>query len=806
MPTEVTVSPKLTTKSLFGLFFLSSAVLVLEIALIRIFDVQLSPNLAYMVISAALFAFGLAGVFLSIFPGRSWSLGKALSLLSRGFAVSVLLVYVIVSSVPFDYTRVAREPLFQLLCFGVLYLGLLFPFFLAGLIISLLFFRRPEMSSRLYFFDLVGAGLGSLVVAPLILYYGGGGLLFFAAGMGLVAAWCFAGKPGQIKRALLAVGTLFVVLPLTWPGYVPIQVQSGKVGVWGQPGRSVGGDIELTVWDPVSRIDIVDKGNRKLILYDGGTQASTLFPFDGNYRRLRAEFGPDHYWGKMVIASHYLKADTGAEVLIIGSAGGQETKAALAFGASRVDGVELVESVVRLGQGRYSGYIGQIFNDPRVHLIVGEGRTYLRSTDKKYDIIQIFSNHTSSSIASGAFGMSTNYLQTVEAYQEYFEHLKPDGLLHINHPVYPRMIATTSAAWHRIGRKDFQRHVVVLDEVDGSTLPTFLVSMKPWTAERVEKIRNLFFALYEDSPRYAMVYDPLNPSRSEITLDFFNYPLPEKLIAQLDYQVRPPTDDWPFFNFIRRRLGDLDGHKSRFLPRGTEKVLKAFNRKNVPLDLAHIIVTGTVSLFYAAVFVFVPLYFSPAGQTRWSGKGAILLYFSCLGAGFIILELVWISILMKLIGSPVYTYATVIATLLVSAGIGSLVSGWYKVEKRGSGRRILALIICLGVMEVLIMSWSFDSLLRLPAWSRIGASALFIFPMGFFLGMPFPLGISLLRTRMPAAIPWAWAMNGLFTVVGSLLAVICSLLFGFHLTFFLGLCFYAVAFLCFQSKNLEVAS
>ena len=217
-----------------------------------------------------------------------------------------------------------------------------------------------------------------------------------------------------------------------------------------------------------------------------------------------------HFWTRGVAVSHYLKRDTGAEVLIIGSAAGQETKAALLFNPSRVEGVELVDTVVRLGRGPYAAFIGHIFNDPRVHNQVGEGRSYLRSTDKKFDIVQIFSNHTSSNIAAGTGATTPVYLQTVEAYQEYFSHLKEDGILHINHHFYPRMITTAARAWKLMGRTDFQAHVIVCQRPGGDTIPTLLIKASPWKEREVAEVEAFLATRDGDTPPAQMVVNPLD--------------------------------------------------------------------------------------------------------------------------------------------------------------------------------------------------------------------------------------------------------------------------------------------------------
>ena len=117
-----------------------------------------------------------------------------------------------------------------------------------------------------------------------------------------------------------------------------------------------------------------------------------------------------------------------------------------------------------------------------MHVRAGEGRSFLHHSHRTYDIIQIYSNHTSSSVAQGTGALAPAYLQTAEAYQQYFSHLTADGVLHINHYTYPRMITTAALAWKRMGRTDFARHVAVYVSPLELTLPTLLIKNRPWTA------------------------------------------------------------------------------------------------------------------------------------------------------------------------------------------------------------------------------------------------------------------------------------------------------------------------------------
>ena len=94
----------------------------------------------------------------------------------------------------------------------------------------------------------------------------------------------------------------------------------------------------------------------------------------------------------------------------------------------------------------------------------------------------------------------------------------------------------------------------------------------------------------------------------------------------------PPTDDRPFFNFLRKRWGPVAADPTAFLNSSTASLLNSQLRKGViPLDVAHLFVTAFVGLVFVLVFVLAPLYFSEAGRASWPGRAVTLLYFSCLG-------------------------------------------------------------------------------------------------------------------------------------------------------------------------------
>ncbi len=778
-----------------GLMAISMATLMLELTLVRVFDVIWYPNMAYMVITLAMFCFGLSGIYFSLRPlGHGRDPRPRLALLAAAFALFAVLILPALNVLPFDFDIIYSAPIKGIVYFLLMYLALIVPFFLSGLVFTTVFSTYAGKVQRLYFWDLGGAALGCILLVPFLSPIGPGGILFLVGALGLVAAACFA--PGRTLTSLALVSSLaLVVTPFVHDGYFMFKSHIDKRGVKAAEDKGI---IELSHWDPISKIEVIDFGRMKHIAYDGGSQSSFIFPFDGNYVRLRRDTLHNrgyNFYNANVWVSHALKRDSNQDVLVIGAAGGSETKAALTFGARHVDAVELVGYVIDIGKTIYGKYNGGIYNDPRVNAMRGEGRSFLRASGKKYDIIQMYSNHTSSSIAAGTGAMATTYLQTVEAYKEYFTHLKKDGILHINHHVYPRMVVTAARAWRELGRHDFRRHIVVVEAVKKGfqdNLPTLLVKMSPWTKAELDELMSYF------PPVMQMVVDPLDPKAGMLSDEFFQGVLSPQTIAGAQYRLGPTTDNQPYFNFLRKSFASLKADPRHFLNYSTASLLNSQLKNGwIPTDVIHLIITAVASVFFCVLFIVIPMTFSRAGRERWQGKVFALIYFSCLGAAFIIIELAFIEIFMQLVGYPLYTYSTVVFSLLLAAGLGSMSSGRFRISSQNRYWIPFAGIIAAGLVTLAVYPVYFHLFLQSPILVRILAAVVLILPLGFFMGMPFPLGILSISSCPEGAIAWAWAMNGLFTVIGGIGSVLLSIYLGFRMTLLVALSLYVVALLSY---------
>ncbi len=905
-----------------GIGIVAFCTLVLELSLIRVFDVILTPSMGYVVITAAIFALGLGGIYLYLFPITRERAERLLPWLYLAFALGTLLLLPTMNALPFDLNLGRTSLRVQLLAWLGMYVALIMPFFLSGLIISLILRHYSEQVHTLYFVDLVGAGLGCAVIIPIITPYGPGGIQFIVAALLLIGTAVFLNS--RIARAALVGSSLVLAaVPAAVDGYLEYDGHADKRGVdtWRAQGLR-----DFVRWDPVSKLEVFRISSALNFAIDGGQQGSWLQRFNGDFGQFHREMeaNPDGYFFGLQSVVHYLTQGKNTEVLVIGAAVGNEAKAAVLFGARRVDAIELVGEIVKAAKTRYARYSGDVFNHPRINYRVGEGRTYLRRSTKQYDVLQMFSNHTSSSIADGSGAVQTAYLQTVEAYMEYFSHMKPDGIIQINHHIYPRMLTTAAAAWQKLGKKDFSRHVLVVERWRPLTLPTMLIKMQPWTKDEVartlaymnrqaapkvglpadakpsdkicrgnpfngriqtgmgnldridiwvgthyqdglsydvdvrlwsetgtelargsipgnrfkdnspvrfdvpplgntrgDKIEVLISAEDADcesgfsvwmtgdghpiitsrgEPRaYVIAFDPINRDHNLILAAFLDGPFPKDLGAQAGFDISPVSDDQPYFSMIRKKLGYAQPMNSMYMDDGTAHVLNLQHTRFIPTDWLNLALVGSIALTFSVIFIFLPLFFSRHGRARWEGMGWSLSYFSCLGAGFIIIELVLVQIFKKLIGYPTYTYVTVIFTMLIAAGIGSLAAKPLRVgELRSRWAALFVLILVAGTIFIVSYSAVFYQFLSQPLPIRIAVAVAMLFPLGFLMGMPLPIGIYQLGRVNEYGIPWAWGMNGFFTVSGGFLSILLSYKYGFQSTLMAGLVIYALAFFTFE--------
>ncbi len=784
-----------------AIFVISAATLLLELTLTRIFDVVLWTNLASFIVSSAIFGLGLGGIAVMLRPALSQSKWPVVWA-ALAFAGAVLLLLPAITLLPFDFGAVLTQPARQLVSFAALYAALLAPFFASGVVIATILTRHSHRVDRLYFWDLLGAGLGTLGIVWLPSLIGPAAMLVLIAAAGAVVAGLLAAGHRAARIFTLFAGGILFGVGIFTADRVDFQTHVTKGSL--KPGESVQ-RAEYSRWDPAAKIDVMPHTVPFLrrIAYDGGAQRSSYYQFDGDLGHVRAHYfdlvdgEPRYNMGRYVALAYWLKRDTPMRALVIGSAGGQEVLAALAFGAARVDAVEMVCAVIQAARGPYAEFTGHLYDHPRVRPVCDEGRSYLRHTPDRYDVIQIHSNHTTSSVAQGAGAMDPIYLQTVEAYREYLSRLTDDGILQINYYVYPRMITTAAQAWHDLfPDRDFSQHVIV----EGSgwsefMMPTLLVKRSRWTPEEIAAVRRFVSPQFAPEPdrTYGLVYAPGQPEAANVPEVFFRAPLDPALAARLPYQVAPTTDSRPFFRDLRKHLHRLEPDAAGYVPTTTAGFINASLMGPIPRDRIHLYLLGGLSVAMAGLFLWYPIRWMRRRGLQSAVALPTAVYFGCLGVGFIVVEVVLISKFVVLIGFPIYAMAAVLCTLLIAAGAGSRLSGWLWRHHPAWAIGVFPAVALLIGAVVASFPYARDLALGLGQPARIALSAALLLPLGVALGMPFPLGIAALSRLAPRLVPWAWGVNGFMTVVGSLIAALLSIRWGFDVTLLAGAAMYLVA-------------
>jgi hypothetical protein len=250
--------------------------------------------------------------------------------------------------------------------------------------------------------------------------------------------------------------------------------------------------------------------------------------------------------------------------------------------------------------------------------------------------------------------------------------------------------------------------------------------------------------------------------------------------------ISPPTDNRPFFFFNTRPGVIFDSNTDQHPAR----------RLAVPMLYAIFIIFFVFSI----VSIFLPLLLNKKTDIRdVPHRKRLIVYFAMLGMGFMLIEISLIQRLTVFLGHPTYSFVAVLFSLLLSCGIGSYLSGiWSPQANPKKLRLVLAAIVVLGGFQLFVVYDQFIELMALPRMTRVLLSVASVATIGILMGMCFPMGIQIARGYHNRLIPWAWGVNGAFSVFASSLSIVLALNFGLKAVFGIGLMCYMVAWMIVQ--------
>lgn len=776
-----------TPTYLLEIFAISAAGLLLEIAYTRIISFKLYYYYTYLVIGLALLGLGSGAVIVAV--SRRLDRIDTRPLLARcaiGSAVGVVIGYIAVAATPLDTIAMwtgGRSTQFvaagQLV---IIALGLFVSFLPIGMCVSTLFARRPDDINRLYFSDLVGAALACLVVVPLIATVGPvsiialAGLILLAVGVRLAdIAWrSHVGKAVAVGSAALGIVLAVVaILPAAAPD---IRTEESK-------GVRPGSHLDASEWSALFRVDAQELPGLT-VLYHDGTWGSAIWPWDGDPASL-SRFDVD-----VRSVPFAALGEPPERMLIIGAAGGHEIEAAIHFGAKQIDAVELNPATAELLRGKYAEYTAHLTERPEVNYVVGDGRSYLAKSDDVYDLIWFVapdSYAASNAASSGAFVLSESYLYTQEMIDESLDHVTTDGMvvMQFGEAYYEdrpnrtaRLAATARAAYESRNVDDATDRVAVLTTAEppvfdypSYNFATTIMKAAPFTDGELDRIEDQLARVDGGTTRYlpGRAAEPGTPVNEIITLSDDAL---DEYIADYPYDIRAISDDRPFFWHFTR-FGDVLGD---FGEPVTDFDLEVGIGERV------LVVLLALSVLLAAVFLLLPFVLVRDTWKRLPYKANTAPIFAILGLAFIAFEITLIQRFSLVLGYPTYSLTVTLMAILLSTGIGSLVSErWHHRPHRMLAALAVA-IVALGVFYTLVTPSLDDLLLSWPLLAKAAVVALLCFPLGFCLGMFMPLTISLVahdESHSREYVAWGWAINGFFSVIGSTLTTMISMTVGF---------------------------
>ncbi len=731
-----------------GLFLIAAATLLLQVTFTRIFSVSIWYHFAFLVVSVALFGFGASGVALSLIP-RSDRDSTRLVWAPVLFALSSLVAYAGTNVIPFSPFQIVTSPI-HVVYFLLYDLLLTVPFFFAGATVVLILRNASDRAGGLYAFDLMGAAIGTFLVFLSLPLLGAAGSVVLASALGVAAAAFFANRT-PVRVSLVALAALHVI-PLLLSGRLPdVRIDSSKPLAIELDTR--GGEITFTAWNALSRIDVVEReGIDPMILIDSAAMTSIARPADAT----------SPYLNDMSTLAYRIRPN--ASSVIIGSGGGMDVQNAVALGARKVTAVEINSIIIDLVTNRYRDQVGDVFSDPRVRCVQDEGRSFIDRSGEESDIIQLTLIDTWAAGASGAYSLTENYLYTTEAFRAYIDHLTPDGILSITRWYFesPRLAALGQAALAAEGIANPERHVLVMEQ---KIRTTFLLKREPFTPTEVERAHR-----FADSIGAEIVHDPTAPFGDSFYNVFLTQKDPTALIDAYPTALAPVSDDSPFF-FQMARWKNLNLES-----------LERFTGKNfleplvTPVGQIALVTAFLIGILLSILLLLIPIVRRAVPRT---GAGRWLGYFFGLGIAFIIVEVVLIQRFALFLGHPTYSVTTVLFAILLFSGLGS---AWSQ-TRRGSVGNVIRPVLWLLPAAILFLTFGVPSvsqaLIGLTLPLRLVCAILFIAPVAFLMGVPFPVGIRAAGGSDSAFIPWAWAANGCASVIGSVCAVLGAMAWNF---------------------------
>ena len=811
------------TRNYLVIALISLTLIPLELAWTRIFSAEFFYTFAFLVLSLAILGLGLGALALRLF--KSLDSRRLFGVYLSLAGLCALLGPILVFKMGVEFAQIYSS-WFMVGKVAATVLILMSAFFFGGLALAMLFKHNHRDMPRLYMADLLGAGLGVLVAILAMNFFGTPVASFLIALPILLASVITLEGWSKFLPAALAV-IVFALCPSA-EGLLELERQEQA-------------PIMYKHWDAMSKLKVYDYGEHGRGMNIDNVANTPVYPFDGNWDDVKPGETP---WG--INVSYLIQQFDSCVFLSLGSGGGGDVMQALAEGATEVHAVEVNPHInYMMVHGNPDGYLrmpppeedtttaeatevdstvsadtteavesedsasaadssvlaeaesltdeaevadslpvivtmpefsGYLYHDPRVKVITEDARAYVRRFENKFDVIYSLSSNSWAALASGAFALAESYIFTTEAFMDYWRCLSDDGFMMMEHQVYaPRLVSEVINALENLGVEDPRSHFAVYN-LPQARRKIILLSKRPLT----DDLR--YFALGEQTEeKFGEIHLLYPPANDSVADNLYNRIITEgweNVADSAPVDISPVTDDRPFVtqmglwrNLDREKLERLGGYADFY-----------------GFPLSHILMLVILGVVLVIV---IPLNLLPYFTKGAHLKAVPWLYFFAIGVAFMSVEIVLMQKYALLIGPSLYSLVTILLTLLVASGIGSRFS-----EKLGDGTAFLFIVGWL-LLDAFVFRHLFYAAGGMTMFPRILLAVALIFPLGFFMGMPFPKG----ALRAGELIDWGFAVNGAASVLGSIVVLLIAFTWGFTVALTFAAVMYLAAYLLIRGRG-----
>ncbi|HOK41106.1 MAG TPA: hypothetical protein PLD27_08735 [bacterium] len=767
------------------LFITSFFLISIELLTTRIFSLIMWYHFAFVAISIALIGGGAAGLYLFFFYNFS-DKNQIYKILSKKLlltGLSIFIVYLIIFNTPIFIRGNVKD----ILKIAFIYFLLIIPFFFASQILIIIYRTYNELISSYYFFDLIGAASGCVAFIIFMEYIEPPTFLLIISCFFICLSILILQKKIKYPGILIILICFVFIIQLNkQTKFYDIKYIKGNIQ----------NDLIYEKWNAMSRVAIynvrfIDWGINQNIHYKYMPEMFTmdidacagmqLIKFENDKEKL------EFLKYSITAIPYYLKEKP--KTLIIGAGGGKDVLVAHIFDSPDIDAVEINPAIKYIVDEKFADFTGKLFSrkDLGINFILRDGRSYVRETKKKYDIIQLSLVDTWAANAGGALSLTENTLYTVEAFIDYFNKLEENGYLSITRFMFNppnqslRTIAIFLETCKRLNIKNPEKNIMIItsDFYPNRRVATFIFKKEEFKINEIQKLKEKAIEL-----GFNIFYSP-----DEYTENYFTRLMlsnnKDEFYNNYIYNVKPTSDDNPFFFYMMKI-------KNIFKTKG--KGFEVFNFKAVYL----LVFTIIIICFFNILFIVLPMLLKfSLSNYMMTDLIPFIIYFLSIGLGFMFVEIYLIQKFILFLGHPLYSLSIVIAGLLLFTGFGSLFTKF--IQQKNIKKYYFKIFIITLIIFPISYFYLFNKIiyfsLGFSQFLKYCITFFLVGIIGFFLGNFFPLGIKLISIHNQNIIQWMCALNSSASVLGSLFAYFLAMNYGFSKVALLSILIYFIAFI-----------